>query len=58
MFEQASREADAEKRGAMLTFVVVGGGPTGVETARAIETHTPIWTAGIKAAEVLDSLGV
>jgi NADH:quinone reductase (non-electrogenic) len=134
MFEQASREADAEKRRAMLTFVVVGGGPTGVETAgalaelinhvmvkdftnlnlnearvilleandhlitpyphqlrhatfdllrrehveillntkladfqgqtvtlddgRQIATHTLIWTAGIKAAPILDSLGV
>jgi NADH dehydrogenase len=134
MFEQASREADAEKRRAMLTFVVVGGGPTGVETAGAlaelinhvmvkdfpnlninearvilleandhlitpyphelrhatfnllrreqveillktkladfngqtvtladgkqIATHTLIWTAGIKAAPILDSLGV
>ncbi len=36
MFEQASREPDAEKRQAMLTFVVVGGGPTGVETAGAL----------------------
>jgi len=36
MFEQANREADAEKRHAMLTFVVVGGGPTGVETAGAL----------------------
>jgi NADH dehydrogenase len=36
MFEQASREADPEKRRAMLTFVVVGGGPTGVETAGAL----------------------
>lgn len=36
MFEQASREADAVKRRAMLTFVVVGGGPTGVETAGAL----------------------
>jgi NADH dehydrogenase len=35
-FEQASREVDAEKRRAMLTFVVVGGGPTGVETAGAL----------------------
>jgi NADH dehydrogenase len=134
MFEKASREADAEKRRAMLTFVVVGGGPTGVETAgalaelinhvmvkdfsdlnlddarvilleandhlitpyphqlrhatfdllrrehveillntkladfqgqtvtlgdgRQIATHTLIWTAGIKAAPILDSLGV
>ena len=36
MFEQASHEADAEKRKAMLTFVIVGGGPTGVETAGAL----------------------
>ncbi len=35
-FEQASREADAEKRKALLTFVVVGGGPTGVETSGAL----------------------
>ncbi|MFN3491954.1 MAG: NAD(P)/FAD-dependent oxidoreductase, partial [Anaerolineales bacterium] len=33
MFEQASHEGDAEKRKAMLTFVIIGGGPTGVETA-------------------------
>lgn len=36
MFEKASREADADKRRALLTFVVVGGGPTGVETAGAL----------------------
>lgn len=36
MFECASREADEEKRKAMLTFVVVGGGPTGVETSGAL----------------------
>jgi NADH dehydrogenase len=36
MFESASREADTEKRKAMLTFVVVGGGPTGVETSGAL----------------------
>jgi NADH dehydrogenase len=36
MFEQASLEADAEKRKALLTFVIVGGGPTGVETAGAL----------------------
>ncbi|NWF63437.1 MAG: NAD(P)/FAD-dependent oxidoreductase [Chloroflexi bacterium] len=36
MFEAASREADAGKRQAMLTFVIVGGGPTGVETAGAL----------------------
>jgi NADH dehydrogenase len=134
MFEQASHEGDAEKRKAMLTFVIVGGGPTGVETAgalselithvmrkdfprldlkdaqvilleagpsliaaypdelreatlkllrnknvdirlntkmqdfngqrvmlgdgSAIETQTLIWTAGAKAAEIIDSLGM
>ena len=133
-FEQANREVDAEKRKTMLTFVVVGGGPTGVETAGAlaelithvmtkdyphmdlkdvrvllleagadvmasfpdelrkstndllkaknvevfvntklidyngmqitlgdggqINTHTLIWTAGVRAAELLDSLDV
>lgn len=36
MFERASREADPDKRRALLTFVVVGGGPTGVETAGAL----------------------
>jgi len=134
IFEQASREVDADIRKAMLTFVVVGGGPTGVETAGAlaelithvmakdyphmdlkdvrvllleagktvmpsypdelrkatndllrnkkvevlvntklidyngrqitmgdggqINAHTLIWTAGVKAAEMLDALGV
>jgi NADH dehydrogenase len=36
MFERASREADVEKRRALLTFGIVGGGPTGVETAGAL----------------------
>ena len=36
MFERASHEADAEKRRAMLTFSIVGGGPTGVEVAGAL----------------------
>jgi len=36
MFELASHEADDSKRRALLTFVVVGGGPTGVETAGAL----------------------
>jgi NADH dehydrogenase len=134
IFEQANREVDADIRKAMLTFAVVGGGPTGVETAGAlaeliihvmakdyphmdlkdvrvllleagqsvmasypaelrqstndllknkkvevmvntklvdyngrkvtlgdggqINTHTLIWTAGVKAAGMLDSLGV
>jgi NADH:ubiquinone reductase (H+-translocating) len=36
MFERASREVDPDLRKALLTFVVVGGGPTGVETAGAL----------------------
>ncbi len=35
-FEDAERETDSEKRKRLLTFVVVGGGPTGVELAGAI----------------------
>ena len=35
-FERAERESDPIKRAALLTFVVVGGGPTGVELAGAI----------------------
>jgi NADH dehydrogenase len=32
-FERAEAEDDAERRQALMTFVVVGGGPTGVEMA-------------------------
>jgi NADH dehydrogenase len=35
-FEHAEREPDPEKRSAWLNFVIVGGGPTGVELAGAI----------------------
>lgn len=35
-FERAEVEADPEKIAARLTFIVVGGGPTGVELAGAI----------------------
>ena len=35
-FEAAEREPDPRARGAWLTFVVVGGGPTGVELAGAL----------------------
>lgn len=35
-FEAAERESEVEKRRALLTFVVVGGGPTGVEVAGAL----------------------
>ena len=42
-FERAEREPDAAKRAAWLTFVVIGGGPTGVElagTLAEIARHT------------------
>ncbi|MBV9706539.1 MAG: NAD(P)/FAD-dependent oxidoreductase [Chloroflexi bacterium] len=35
-FEAAEREPDKQKRRALLTFVLVGGGPTGVELAGAL----------------------
>ncbi|HEY4033488.1 MAG TPA: NAD(P)/FAD-dependent oxidoreductase [Ktedonobacteraceae bacterium] len=35
-FESAELEPDPEKRQALLTFVLIGGGPTGVELAGAI----------------------
>jgi NADH:ubiquinone reductase (H+-translocating) len=35
-FEEAEREQDPARRKALMTFVVVGGGPTGVEMAGAI----------------------
>lgn len=34
-FEQAVHEKDFERRKALLTFVIIGGGPTGVELAGA-----------------------
>lgn len=35
-FESAAQEADAHKREQILTFAIVGGGPTGVEFAGAL----------------------
>jgi NADH dehydrogenase len=35
-FEQAEKEADAAAQARLLTFVVIGGGPTGVEMAGAL----------------------
>jgi NADH dehydrogenase len=35
-FEKAERERDPDRRSALLTFVVVGAGPTGVELSGAI----------------------
>jgi NADH dehydrogenase len=36
IFEYAPRQADPARRAAMLTFVVVGGGPTGIEFTGAL----------------------
>ena len=35
--ERAERESDPARRAALLTFVIVGGGPTGVELAGACD---------------------
>ncbi len=35
-FEEAEKEQDADRRRALLTFLIVGGGPTGVELAGAL----------------------
>ena len=35
-FEEAERQSDEQRRTALLTFVIVGGGPTGVELAGTI----------------------
>ncbi len=35
-FEKAEKEVDAQEKSELLTFVIVGGGPTGVELAGAI----------------------
>lgn len=37
MLEEAANESDADRRDALLTFVVVGGGSTGVEVAAELE---------------------
>lgn len=39
-FERAEMEEDADRRAALMTFVIVGGGPTGVEMAGAVAELT------------------
>lgn len=43
-FERAAVESDADRRRRLLTFVIVGGGPTGVEFAGALSelVHGPL----------------
>jgi NADH dehydrogenase len=56
MFEQASREVDPERRKALLTFVVVGAGPTGVETAGALaELITHVMTKDYPQMDLSES---
>jgi NADH:ubiquinone reductase (H+-translocating) len=38
-FEEAEKEPDEQKRKRLLTFVFIGGGPTGVELAAASAVH-------------------
>ena len=45
-FEQAEKETDPELRQQLLTFVIVGGGPTGVELAGALGEITKLTLAG------------
>src|SRR3989454_7445458 len=40
-FEAAERESDPDRRAAWLTFVIVGGGPTGVGLAGAAAENSP-----------------
>jgi len=39
-FERAEMEEDADRRRSLMTFVIVGGGPTGVEMAGAVAELT------------------
>jgi NADH dehydrogenase len=45
-FEAAERETDPDKRRALLTFVLIGAGPTGVEMAGAIIELARVTLAG------------
>lgn len=45
-FENAEKETDPKARAAWLTFVIVGGGPTGVELAGAIAELSRFTVAG------------
>jgi NADH:quinone reductase (non-electrogenic) len=42
-FERAEESIDQLEKAALLTFLIVGGGPTGVELAGAIAELAQIW---------------
>lgn len=55
-FEKAERETDPARRQALLTFVVVGGGPTGVELAGAIaEIAFQVMTEDFRSIDPCDA---
>ena len=55
-FERAERETDPGKRRALLTFVIVGGGPTGAELAGAIgEIARHVLASDFRAIDPRDS---
>ena len=55
-FEKAEREPDAGKRRALLTFLLVGGGPTGAELAGAIgEISRHVLTSDFRAIDPGDA---
>jgi NADH dehydrogenase len=56
IFEKASHQVDVDKRRALLTFVVVGAGPTGVETAGALaELITHVMTKDYPEMDLNDA---
>lgn len=67
MFEQACKETDSETRKKLLTFVCVGGGPTGVEEAGSLSEliynvmakeyhHLDFSEASVKLIEATDKV--
>jgi NADH dehydrogenase len=55
-FERAEREPDASRRRALLTFVIVGAGPTGVELAGAIaEIARQVMVSDFRAIDPRDA---
>ena len=52
-FETAERETDPEKLRALMTFVIVGGGPTGAELAGRSAKSPTTRCAAISATSIL-----